>query len=149
MAIVFMNANSGEEYITVEGIPGDRLNLHPLHGGNELVEAIAGLKKPVIVVIHSVGPILLERVTALKNVHAIVWAGLPGQESGNALADVLFGTVNPSGKLPYTIAKREEDYGVALQRGKRDDFKERIYIDYRQFDSKKITPRFDFGFGLC
>jgi beta-glucosidase len=148
-AIVFLNANSGEGYITVEGVPGDRLNLDPLHNANDLVEAVASLGKPIILVVHSVGPILLERVLALKNVHAIVWAGLPGQESGNALADILFGDVNPSGKLPYTIAQKEEDYGMSVQRYQRDEFKERIYIDYRNFDSKNIAPRYEFGFGLC
>lgn len=44
------------------------------------------------------------------NVKAVVWAGYPGQETGNSLADVLFGDVNPSGRLPYTIAKRVSDY---------------------------------------
>ena len=48
------------------------------------------------------------------NVTAIVFAGLPGQESGNSLVDVLFGRVNPSGRLPYTIAKRRNDYGAEV-----------------------------------
>ena len=44
------------------------------------------------------------------NITGIVWPGLPGQESGNSLTDVLFGDVNPSGRLPITIAKQETDY---------------------------------------
>lgn len=51
------------------------------------------------------------------NIKAVVWPGLPGQESGNSLADVLFGKVNPSGRLPYTIAKKEEDYNVKPSNG--------------------------------
>lgn len=48
------------------------------------------------------------------NIKAIVLPGLPGQESGNSLADILFGNVNPSGRLPYTIAKKHEDYPVKI-----------------------------------
>jgi beta-glucosidase len=149
-ALVFINSNSGEQYVKVEKVQqGDRTDLDPWHGGNELVEAVAQTGVPTIVVVHSVGPVILERVLALPNVKAIVWAGLPGQESGNALADVLYGDVTPSGKLPYTIAKREADYGVAVSMSKVDNYAERIYIDYRRFDAKKIVPRYEFGFGLC
>ena len=63
-----------------------------------------------IVVVHSVGAVLMESWINHKNVTAVIMAHLPGQESGNALVDVLFGDVNPSGKLPYTIAKSEADY---------------------------------------
>lgn len=51
------------------------------------------------------------------NIKAIVLPGLPGQESGNSLADILFGDVNPSGRLPYTIAKRKEDYPAKIDHG--------------------------------
>lgn len=148
-ALVFINADSGEEYVKVEGKDADRANLDPWHNGNDLVAAVAKTGKPTIVVIHSVGPIILEKILGLKSVVAIVWAGLPGQESGNALVDVLYGDVSPSGKLPYTIAKEEKDYGVEIMKGKVDKFKEGIYVDYRQFDKKGITPRYEFGFGLC
>jgi beta-glucosidase len=104
---------------------------------------------PTIVVIHSVGPIILEKILALKNVIAIVWAGLPGQESGNALVDILFGDVSPSGRLPFTIAKKETDYGTAIATGGIDNFSEGIFIDYRNFDKAGIEPRYSFGFGLC
>ena len=49
-----------------------------------------------------------------ENIKAIVWPGLPGQESGNSLADILFGDVNPSGRLPYTIAEKESDYPAGI-----------------------------------
>jgi beta-glucosidase len=149
-ALVFINSNSGEQYVKVENQPeGDRLNLDPWHNGNELVEAVARTGKPTIVVVHSVGPIILERIIANPNVKAIVWAGLPGQESGNALVDVLYGDTSPSGKLPYTIAKKVADYGAAVSRSQVDNFKERIYVDYRHFDQANIEPRYEFGFGLC
>ncbi|KAG9245937.1 glycoside hydrolase family 3 protein [Calycina marina] len=146
-AIVFINADSGEGYITVEGAAGDRLNLDPWHNGNALVTAVANVGKPTIVVIHSVGPLILETIVALPSVVAIVWAGLPGQESGNALVDVLYGSTSPSGKLPYTIAKTTGDYGTAFQSGQ-DNYAEDLYIDYRHFDKSAITPRYEFGFGL-
>jgi beta-glucosidase len=147
-AIVFINADSGEGYITVEGNQGDRNNLDPWHNGNELVKAVAAANKNVIVVVHSVGPIILETILAQPSVDAIVWAGLPGQESGNALVDVIYGDTAPSGKLPYTIAKSPSDYGSRWINSETDDFPEGLYIDYRHFDAKGITPRYEFGYGL-
>lgn len=49
-------------------------------------------------------------VLLLTVIYEVVWAGLPGQEAGNSLTDVLYGDYNPSGRLPYTIAKRPSDY---------------------------------------
>ncbi|KAF4186727.1 hypothetical protein CNMCM7927_005114 [Aspergillus lentulus] len=147
-AIVFINSDSGEGYITVEGDQGDRNNLDPWHNGNELVKAVAAASKNVIVVVHSVGPIILETILAQPSVKAIVWAGLPGQESGNALVDVIYGDTAPSGKLPYTIAKQAADYGTSWINAETDDFTEGLYIDYRHFDANGIAPRYEFGYGL-
>nr|AMR94085.1 glycoside hydrolase family 3 beta-glucosidase [Evansstolkia leycettana] len=147
-AIVFINSDSGEGYITVEGNAGDRNNLDPWHNGNELVQAVAAANKNVIVVVHSVGPVILETILAQPNVKAIVWPGLPGQESGNALVDVLYGSTSPSGKLPYTIAKQFSDYGTTWTTSLVDDFTEGLFIDYRHFDENNITPRYEFGYGL-
>jgi len=146
-AIVFINSDSGEGYITVEGAAGDRLNLDPWHSGNALVTAVANVGKPTIVVIHSVGPLILETILALPSVVAIVWAGIPGQETGNGLVDILYGSTSPSGKLPYTIAKQQSDYGTSIASGD-DNYSEGLFIDYRHFDQSNITPRYEFGFGL-
>ncbi|OJD36913.1 glycoside hydrolase family 3 protein [Diplodia corticola] len=151
-ALVFITSDAGEGYLTVEGVDGDRNDLDPWHSGNELVGAVAAAAPagaPIIVVVHSVGAVILEEVLAHENVVAVVWAGLGGQEQGNALADVLFGDVAPSGKLVYTIAKAREDYGVAIAGPDVDDeFVEGLYVDYRHFDRAGIEPRFEFGFGL-
>ncbi|KAI9901071.1 hypothetical protein N3K66_002888 [Trichothecium roseum] len=147
VAIVFITADSGEGYISVEGNDGDRQNLDPWHGGNDLVKAVAAASDNVVVVVHSVGPIILSEITALPSVKAVVWAGLGSQETGNALADVLFGDVSPSGKLVYTIAKQASDYNAKVAQGD-DDFAEGLFIDYRHFDSADIEPEFEFGFGL-
>ncbi|SPQ24051.1 ed46bc10-0f3a-4e3b-8518-df63bc09512c [Thermothielavioides terrestris] len=146
-AIVVITADSGEGYITVEGNAGDRQNLDPWHNGNALVQAVAAANPNTIVVVHSVGPVILETILATAGVKAVVWAGLPSQENGNALVDVLYGLTAPSGKLVYTIAKRAEDYGTAVVRGD-DNYSEGLYVDYRHFDNAKIEPRFEFGFGL-
>ncbi|PGH15556.1 hypothetical protein AJ79_02338 [Helicocarpus griseus UAMH5409] len=146
-AIVFINADSGEEYITVEGNAGDRNDLNAWHNGNELVQAVAEVNAKTIVVIHSVGQILLESFIELENVVAVVWAGLPGQESGNGLVDILYGDTAPNGKLPYTIGKTAEDHGTAIVPGD-DSYPEGLFIDYRHYDKNEIEPRFEFGFGL-
>ena len=147
-AIVVITADSGEGYITVDGNVGDRKNLDPWNNGNQLVQAVAAANKNTIVVVHSVGPIILETILATPGVRAVVWAGLPSQENGNALVDILYGLTSPSGKLVYTIAKNAADYGTNVIRGD-DGFKEGLFVDYRHFDNAKIEPRFEFGFGLC
>ncbi|KAL9056070.1 MAG: hypothetical protein Q9162_003132 [Coniocarpon cinnabarinum] len=147
VAMVFINSDSGEGYITVEGNAGDRNNLDPWHNGNQLVQAVASVNKKTIVVVHSVGPLILESILAQPNVVAVVWAGIPGQESGGGLVDVLYGTKSPSGKLPYTIAQQASDYGTTVVSGS-DNYPEGLFIDYRHFDRANIAPRYEFGFGL-
>jgi beta-glucosidase len=147
VAIVCINADSGEGYITVEGNAGDRNDLNAWHNGNALVKAVAAANKNTVVVVHSVGPILVEEWIDNANVSAVVWAGLPGQESGNGLVDILYGLVSPSGKLPYTIAKKAEDYGTTISKTLNDASWD-LFVDYRHFDKANITPRFEFGFGL-
>ncbi|KAL4733348.1 putative beta-glucosidase L [Aspergillus similis] len=147
-AIVFITSDSGEGYITVEGHEGDRNTLDPWHDGNSLVQAVARTNTPTVVVLHSVGPVTLETILAEPNVVAIIWAGLPGQESGHALTDILFGDYAPSGKLPFTIGKSEDDYGADWTTSQVDDFAEGLFIDYRHFDQYGIEPRYEFGFGL-
>lgn len=148
VAIVFITADSGEEYIVAEMNTGDRNDLNVWHNGNDLVKAVAGVNKNTIVVVNTVGPILLEAFADLPNMKAIVWAGLPGEEAGNALVDVLYGSVRPSGKLPYTIAKQASDYRNSIQ-ATSDSFSEGVFIDYRHFDKNNIAPRYEFGYGLC
>ncbi|KAL1688130.1 glycoside hydrolase family 3 protein [Schizophyllum commune] len=153
-AIVFVNSDSGEQYITVDGNEGDRKNLTAWHGGDDLILAVAAQNNNTIVVVHSVGPLILEPWIDHENVTAVLWAGVPGNEAGNSLVDVLYGRWNPSGRLPYTIAKSLEDYGTGLiLGGTNEDFlnipyTEGLFVDYRRFDYFNITPRFEFGFGL-
>lgn len=163
LCLVFVNADAGEGYLSYEKIRGDRNDLDIQHDGDALVLKVAencgGGEGKTVVVVHSVGPVVLEKWIDHPNVHAVIMANLPGQESGNAIADVLFGDVNPSGKLPYTISKSLDDFGVAGQilylpkdikslKSPQQNFSEGVYIDYRHFDKYSIAPRFEFGFGL-
>ncbi|KAH9958148.1 glycoside hydrolase family 3 protein [Russula dissimulans] len=154
VAIVFLQSDSGEGYITVDGNAGDRNNLTAWFNGDALVQAVAAQNNNTIVVVHSVGPLILEPWINHPNVTAVVWAGLGGTETGNALLDVMYGTVNPSGRLPYTIAKSPSDYPAQLTEGGDGieivniTYSEGLFIDYRHFDAANIAPRFEFGFGL-
>jgi hypothetical protein len=153
--IVFVSADSGEGYIEVEGNKGDRNDLKLWHGGDSLILAVASKCKDTVVVIHAVGPVDMEEWIEHPNVTAVLLAYLPGQEAGSSLVDVLWGTTNPSGRLPYTIGKSLNDYGPGAQVMytpnhpiPQQDFEEGIYVDYKYFDKHEITPRFPFGFGL-
>jgi len=156
VCLVFSNADSGEGYITVDGNAGDRNNLTLWNSGENLIIETANLCSNTIVVLHIVGPIIMESWIEHPNVTAVINAGLPGQESGNALVDVLFGAVNPSGRLPYTIAKNRSDYpadvlyetNVQNNLAPQITYSEALNIDYRHFDSANIAPRFEFGFGM-
>ena len=110
IAIIFISAISGEEYLVVENTIGDRPDLDVLHNGNELIEKIAEVNKNIIVVINAPSVV---NIPWRDKVKAIIFSGFPGAESGNAIADVLFGEVNPSGHLPFVWAEYE-DYPVKI-----------------------------------
>jgi beta-glucosidase len=153
VAIVFANADSGEGYITVDNNEGDRNNLTLWGNGDALISYVASLNPNTIVVLHTVGAVIVEEHKNNPNVTAILWAGLPGQESGNAITDVLYGDVNPQAKTVFTWGKSREDYGVdVLYQATEDppqiDFTEGVFIDYRHFDAAGIEPSYEFGFGL-
>lgn len=160
LCLVFINADGGEGFISSEGIRGDRNDLYPQKGGDDLVRSVATKcgqgKGDTVVIIHSIGPVVVERWIDLPGVKAVVFANLPGEESGNALVDVIFGDVDASGRLPYTVGKSIAEYGEGGQVlyypnsvvAPQQDFKEGLYIDYRHFDKHSITPRYPFGFGL-
>ncbi|KAL1863663.1 hypothetical protein Plec18170_000501 [Paecilomyces lecythidis] len=159
LCIVFVNADGGEGFINSDGIHGDRNDLLLQKGGDELVQKVASGcgsgKGKTVVVVHAVGPVIMESWIEHPGVKAVLLANLPGQESGNALVDVLFGVQDASGRLPYTIGKSLEDYGPGAQvlyepNGDipQVNLTESLYIDYRYFDKHDITPRYEFGFGL-
>ena len=154
--IVFANSDAGEGYLAWNEVRGDRNNLELQKGGDPLILATAKhCGGPVLVVIHAVGPVIVEKWADLPEIRAILLANLPGQESGNALVDVIFGDVDASGRLPYTVGKSLDDYGDGAQIlyypnsvVPQVTFKETLYVDYRHFDQYDIEPRYEFGFGL-
>lgn len=88
-AIVFVNSDSGEQYLTVEGNEGDRNNLTAWNNGDELVKMTASLNENTVVVIHSPGQLDVEEWADHPNVTGIIWAGFPGQESGNSVSTLV------------------------------------------------------------
>ena len=155
LCLVFVNSDAGEGFHHWQGFD-DRKDLYPQKGGDALVKAVADKCKQTIVVVHAVGPVVVERWVDHPNVKAIVLAHLPGEKSGSALTDVLFGLVDASGRLPYTIGKSLKDYGPGGQvmwkakphTAPQQNFDEGLLIDYRHFDNHSIEPRYEFGFGL-
>lgn len=121
-------------------------------GQDKLIEAILKVNKNVAVILISGNAVALPWV---KDVPAIVQTWYLGSEGGNAIANVLSGDVNPSGKLPFTFATKLDDYGshsfgsIAYPGDSINEiYKEDILVGYRWFDTKKIKPQFAFGYGL-
>src|SRR4051794_2973452 len=129
----------------------------PYGAGNQddLIASVAAANPNTIVVLTTGGPMLMPWLDQVKSV---MQAWFPGQEDGNAIAALLFGDVNPSGKLPQTFPKKEEDLPTKTEDqypGKNDDkgvphavYSEGLKVGYRWFDSQGIEPLFPFGFGL-
>ncbi|KAI1850299.1 hypothetical protein JX266_004157 [Neoarthrinium moseri] len=147
VCLVFINAISTEGW--------DREGLHD-DFSDGLVLSVASKCANTVVVIHTVGVRLVDQWIEHPNVTATIIAHLPGQDSGDALVQLLYGEAGFSGKLPYTLAKNESDYSVyhvCAQASPNDtdpqcDYTEGVYVDYRHFDAKNITPRYEFGYGL-
>ncbi|GLZ33307.1 glycosyl hydrolase [Lentzea sp. NBRC 105346] len=120
--------------------------------GNQdaLIEAVAAANPNTVVVLKSGGPVLMPW---LDKVPALLEAWYPGEEDGNAVAGVLFGEVNPSGKLPITFPKAPGDVpaNTPAQYPGIDGtatYSEGIFVGYRHYDAKQIQPLFPFGYGL-
>ncbi|PHH70872.1 hypothetical protein CDD82_6873 [Ophiocordyceps australis] len=145
--LVFINAMATEAW--------DREGLHD-DASDGLVLSVASRCANTIVVIHAAGIRLVDRWIDNPNVSAAIIAHLPGQDSGRSLVALLYGEANFSGRLPYTLARNESDYPVYKPCGLAStqstdpqcDFSEGIYLDYRAFDARNVTPRYEFGFGL-
>lgn len=146
VAIVFIGGNRD-----FESESRDRKNLTLPFGEQALVDAVTAVNANTIVVVIGGAPYDLNAVK--KNNHTIVWSWYNGSEGGNALADVLTGKVNPSGKLPFTFpVNLNESPAHALRafpgENLNEEYKEGILVGYRWYDTKKIAPLYPFGFGL-
>jgi len=140
-AVVFAWSRGRPAY----GLPGDQ---------DELIAAVAAANPNTIVVLNTSQPVALPWLDRVKAVLQMWW---PGDEGGWATANLLLGKVNPSGHLPFTWARRLEDYPATdpahpERSGKGVDgkttFSEGLLVGYRWFDSRTIEPLFPFGYGL-
>jgi len=125
----------------------DRPNLNLPGNQDKLIEAVVRANPRTIIVLNAGGPIAMPWV---DKVPAILDAFYPGQDGGRAIADILLGNVNPSGKLSVTFPKRLEDTPAFLDYpGTRTvRYGEGIFVGYRYYDKRLVEPLFPFGFGL-
>jgi beta-glucosidase len=131
---------------TAEGF--DRSSLEMPSGHNQLIEAVSSVQPKIIFALMNGSAITMPWADRVK---AIVEGWLGGQAGGGAIADVITGRINPSGKLSETFPKRLQDTPTfpdfpALDR--RASYGEGVFIGYRYYDKKDVEPLFPFGFGL-
>jgi beta-glucosidase len=122
---------------------------------DQLVAQVAAANPHTVVVLQTGNPVSMPWLSSVRGVLEMWY---PGEQDGNVAAALLFGDVNPSGKLPYTFPKRMSDTpirsasqwpGVNDQSGvPRSRYTEKLLVGYRWYDAKHITPLFPFGFGL-
>jgi beta-glucosidase len=118
-------------------------------GQDELIAAVEKANPRTIVVLNTGDPVTMTKWIDATPALVDMWYG--GQEGGHALAAILFGDANPSGKLPVSLPKKFEDspaYGHYPGENLKVDYAEGIYVGYRYYDTKNVEPQFPFGFGL-
>lgn len=129
----------------------DKPDMQMPFGQNELIKAVIAANPKTVVVLMGGGAIDITQW--VNNAPAILQAWYPGMEGGTALAKILMGQVNPSGKLPMTFAKRLEDspaekLGMYAKDSINMYYTDDIYVGYRYFDTYQVAPQFAFGHGL-
>ncbi|GAC1431896.1 MAG: glycoside hydrolase family 3 C-terminal domain-containing protein [Ktedonobacteraceae bacterium] len=143
VALLFVGLNGDWE-----GEGHDRPDMELVGEQVTLIERVAAANPNTVVVLQTGSPITMPW---LDKVAGVLQAWYPGQECGNAIADVLFGTVNPSGKLSQTFPIRLEDNPAYINypgENGRVYYGEGIFIGYRYYEKKQVVPFFPFGFGL-
>ena len=118
-------------------------------GQDELIQAVEKANPRTVVVLNTGDPVTMSKWLDTTPALLDMWYG--GQEGGNALAAIIFGDANPSGKLPVSLPKKFEDSPAAKTypgQNLHTDYAEGIYVGYRYYDTKNVEPQFPFGFGL-
>jgi beta-glucosidase len=134
---------------SIESEDFDRKTMNLPAGQDELIEAVVKANRNTVVVINAGSPVAMDRWVDRVPAILDMWYG--GQEGGNAIADILFGVANPSGKLPVTFPKKWENspaYGHYPGTNLHVAYAEGIYVGYRYFDTRNVEPLFPFGHGL-
>ena len=156
VAIVYCGWTHGFDYDkwgdnTYDAESVDKPDMNMPFEQDELVTAVLKANPKTIIVLIGGGPV--DMTKWVTQTPAIIQAWYPGMEGGNALAKIVFGDVNPSGKLPMTFPKKLEDspaHKLGDFPGKNGvaNYNEDIFVGYRYFDTYKVKPQFAFGHGL-
>lgn len=145
--VLFFGGLNKDDHQDSEG--ADRISYGLPYNQDAVIEALAAANPNLAVCLVSGNAVAMPWVGQVRSI-AQCW--FCGSEAGNSIADVIFGKVNPSGKLPFTFPVRIEDSPAhavgAYTCGKDVHYKEGIYVGYRWFDTKEIKPLFAFGHGL-
>ncbi|HUC85714.1 MAG TPA: glycoside hydrolase family 3 C-terminal domain-containing protein [Candidatus Acidoferrales bacterium] len=148
--VIYVGGLNHDKGFDCEG--ADRKDMKLPYGQDELIQKIVAANPKTIVVIEGT---MVEMDAWLDQVPALLQAWYPGMEGGNALAGVLFGDVDPSGKLPATFPKKLSDtpayaFGPSAYPGTNGTvtYAEGLLVGYRWYDARQIQPQFPFGFGL-
>jgi beta-glucosidase len=156
VAVVFCGWTHGYDYNkwddnAYDAEAADKPDMYMPFGQDKLIKAVLKANPNTIIVLMGGGPIDISQW--VDNAKGIIEGWYPGMEGGNALAKVIFGEVNPSGKLPMTFPKKLED-SPAHKLGQfpgvngKVNYNEGIFVGYRYFDTYKVEPQFAFGHGL-
>lgn len=129
----------------------DKQNMDLPYGQEILIREVAKANPNTVLVIIAGSPVQLAGI--VNRVPSILWSWFGGMEAGNAVADLLSGKVNPSGKLPFTLPvtlSQSPAHALGNFPGSnlKVNYEEDILVGYRWFDTKKIQPQFPFGYGL-
>jgi len=148
-------ARNAEAAVIFAGLPDsfesegyDRKHLRMPDCQNRLIEEVAKVQPNTIVVLHNGAPVEMPWIAKVK---AVVEAYLGGQAVGSAVANVLYGKVNPSGRLPETFPLRLQDTPCYLNYGGERDkviYSEGVFVGYRYYESREMPILFPFGYGL-
>ncbi len=136
-------------YNKLEGEGFDVKTMDLPAGQDELIAAVEKANPHTIVVLNTGDPVTMSNWIGATPALLDMW--YDGQEGGHALASILFGDANPSGKLPLTLPRKYEDNPAATNYPGKDlevNYAEGIYVGYRYYDTKNVEPEFPFGFGL-
>lgn len=118
---------------------------------NDLIKKVAAVNPNALVIVNAGGNVDMN--SWIDNVKGLLYAWYPGQEGGTATSDIIFGKINPSGKLPVSFEYKPEDNPTFKSYWDEDKdlnvtFTEGIFLGYRYYDKSKVKPRFPFGYGL-
>ncbi len=145
--IMFLGLNHHHDMESV-----DRTDMNLPYQQDELVKAVLNSNPNTIIVL--IGGLPVDITEWVDDAPAIIQGWYAGSEAGNVFADILFGDVNPSGKLPFTFPKKLEDspaHKIGEYPGDDDlnvEYREGIFVGYRYFDTYNVEPQFAFGHGL-